>query len=587
MADSRVIVGSAGHVDHGKSSLIFALNGFWGDSRPSEIERGITIDLSFSALEGLSFIDVPGHESLVKTMVSGAFGFDACLFVVDINEGLMPQSIEHAQILRALGLGAVILVLTKCDLFVAKGLNERSDEIKEELQQYIQVQQCFCTSIKDESSVLELKNYLLSLKPKKRDEAPARLWVDRAFNIKGFGSVVTGTLGFGALRLDELLGSSLGFEVKINALEVHKERVQEVKAPARLSINYKGKALKKGSLLFEKGLLASSYSFDAVLSKELEPGDFRLCVGTASLIVRLRHLGDKYYSVHMKEPLPLCFGDRFILLREGRFCSGARVVNAINEPMKKPKKLELLRAMDEKDYKKAFALILDFHKRGFDLKNSYQRFALSKEEAFSLAKDIKNSFLDEKSCMLYSDASFSLAKEKVFHILQKNPLALLSATSLALSLKYASKALCQRVLLRLQGEGILKEEEGVFFNAKKNLLDLKRDLEQSLLEELSFIRPKAPYNIYDDLGIDRKTGDLALKKLCNKNLVLRLEHNVYVAKKVLDSFIKDMEEDLKTGLDVSSLKIKFNLSRKYAIAYLEYLDRSRLVKNIDNVRYLL
>ena len=115
-----LIIGTAGHIDHGKTALIKELNGFEGDNLEEEKKRGITIDLSFSNLsknsENIAFIDVPGHENLIKTMISGAYGFDACLFVVAANDGLMPQSLEHLEILNLLGVKSVIVALTKCDL---------------------------------------------------------------------------------------------------------------------------------------------------------------------------------------------------------------------------------------------------------------------------------------------------------------------------------------------------------------------------------------------------------------------------------------------------------------------------------------
>ena len=129
---NSLIIGTAGHIDHGKSSLIKAMNGFDGDELALEKEKGITINLSFSHLQNaqganIAFIDVPGHENLIKTMISGAFSFSVCLFVVDINEGLKAQSVEHLQILRLLGCESIVLVLSKCDL--CENIAEKKEEI--------------------------------------------------------------------------------------------------------------------------------------------------------------------------------------------------------------------------------------------------------------------------------------------------------------------------------------------------------------------------------------------------------------------------------------------------------------------------
>ncbi|EIQ8882779.1 GTP-binding protein, partial [Campylobacter coli] len=160
---NSLLIGTAGHIDHGKTSLIKAINGFEGDSLKEEKERQITINLSFSNLnykqKHLSFIDVPGHKDLVKTMISGAFGFSACLFVVDINEGLKEQSIEHLEVLELLGVKDIILVLSKCDL--CENPKEQEQKILNSLE--FTPMKVFHTSIKDQESIERLKNYLLNL----------------------------------------------------------------------------------------------------------------------------------------------------------------------------------------------------------------------------------------------------------------------------------------------------------------------------------------------------------------------------------------------------------------------------------------
>lgn len=160
-----IIIGICGHIDHGKTTLIKNLNGFVGDSTKEEQRRGITIDVSYSSLDengkNISFIDVPGHESLVKNMISASFSFSYVLFVVDINEGMMPQSFEHLLVLKILGIKSVILVLTKCD----KNVADKSQEIIKSINDFgIQVEKIFKTTLNDTGG---LKEYLLSLEPKK------------------------------------------------------------------------------------------------------------------------------------------------------------------------------------------------------------------------------------------------------------------------------------------------------------------------------------------------------------------------------------------------------------------------------------
>ncbi|WP_268258784.1 lipid A biosynthesis lauroyl acyltransferase [Campylobacter jejuni] len=213
-----VIIGTAGHIDHGKTSLIKALNGFEGDSLKEEQERQITINLSFSNLKlkdkNISFIDVPGHKDLVKTMVSGAFGFSVCLFVVDINEGLKEQSLEHLEILKILDIKNIILVLSKCDL--CENIEQKSVEILEELKNLdYPILKVFHTSIKNNQGIEELKNYLYTIENKENDEELIfHYYIDRVFSLKGIGTVVTGSLNEGSITLNE----------KIICLDTQKER---------------------------------------------------------------------------------------------------------------------------------------------------------------------------------------------------------------------------------------------------------------------------------------------------------------------------------------------------------------------------
>ncbi|MBR6952545.1 MAG: GTP-binding protein, partial [Campylobacter sp.] len=170
-----VIIGTSGHIDHGKTALIRALNGFEGDELQDEKERGITINLSFSNLKGgennIAFIDVPGHENLVKTMISGAYGFDVCMLVVSCDDGLMPQSKEHIAILSLLGIKSIILCITKCDLCDTARANEVLKECENFIKNFsnLQILNSFFLSIKDQNSINELKNYLFTLNPKPRN----------------------------------------------------------------------------------------------------------------------------------------------------------------------------------------------------------------------------------------------------------------------------------------------------------------------------------------------------------------------------------------------------------------------------------
>ncbi len=182
---SNIIIGTAGHIDHGKTALIRALNGFEGDSTNEEKERGITIDLSFSNMskgqQNIAFIDVPGHEKLVKNMIAGAFGFDYVMLVVSAFEGIKPQTIEHIEIINLLGLKEIIVVLTKKDLVTSEELELKKEEILEFLGNFdFEIKFISEVSIYDESSIDRLKNQLFSINNStKEEENFFRFYVDR------------------------------------------------------------------------------------------------------------------------------------------------------------------------------------------------------------------------------------------------------------------------------------------------------------------------------------------------------------------------------------------------------------------------
>ncbi len=202
----NLIIGTMGHIDHGKTSLIAAMNGFWGDSFAQEKERGITLDLSFSNLSqkerNISFIDVPGHEKLVKNMIAGAFGVDYALLLIAANEGIMPQTLEHLRIAYLLGISDFIVVLSKSDLVDLERIEELKGEVKNLFDKFPSLNfQILSCSIHNKQSIQALKEVLFAL-PKKnhKDLGFFRYYIDRAFVINGAGCVVSGTMMNGGLN---------------------------------------------------------------------------------------------------------------------------------------------------------------------------------------------------------------------------------------------------------------------------------------------------------------------------------------------------------------------------------------------------
>ncbi|EAL5397094.1 selenocysteine-specific translation elongation factor [Campylobacter upsaliensis] len=590
-----LIIGTAGHIDHGKTSLIKALNGFEGDTLKEEQERQITLNLSFSSLEKegkkLSFIDTPGHKDLLKTMISGAFALNACLFVVDINEGLKAQSLEHLSVLELLGVKDLILVLNKCDL--CEDIDAKTKKIAAQLS--LKPLKIFHTSVRSNLGIESLKNYLFSLQEKESEEAIFHFYIDRVFSLKGVGTIVTGSLNEGEIALKEkIICLDTQKELIVKNIQNHDSNLNAIKAPARvaLSLNCDYKNLQKGFLLSKKGFFKPFLQIEAyVKAPNLANQNYVFCVGTKQLEAKIHILkelkvGEYYAEIRFKKPMYLCFDERFILLENGRVKGGGVVLNPVSEPLNKELKLRLLDLLLNKDFLSAFDLLKNAHKKGFGLLSSYQRFKLSHTQALNVANNLQNAFIDEKNYNIYDTSSINLLQNSIHKILAKNPYAMLSAHSLALRNVWASEGICA---FALENMSILEFKNGIFFKKGVEFEKLQEKNSNALYEKIKAqaLQVQAPYNLYENLELDRKSGDALLKKLTKEGLVVRLSHNLFVDKATLLSFKEELLNLLKnTSLDVQTMKTNFHFSRKYAIAYLEYLDLDERIIKKDEKRFL-
>jgi len=605
---TNFIIGTCGHIDHGKTSLIRALNGFEGDTTSEEKQRGITIDLSFSNMQkghqNIAFIDVPGHEKLVKNMIAGAFGFDCVMIVISAAEGIKPQTVEHIEILNLLGVKNAVVVLTKKDLVDKASLEAKKEEISLFLKAYdFNILLFQCVSIYDELSIEELKSNLFKLNAQsKTQENFFRYYIDRVFSSKGAGTVVTGTVLGKPIQLnDKLFICDLKKEVKVKNLQVHNDNVLEANISNRAAINLQGvqtHELQRGMLLSQKGYLRGfntlDIHFNALKNKTLKHNQtYTVFIGSKKIDAKIllfnttESLETGFATLKSEEELFCIFGEKLILRQGNETIAGGVVLNPINDPLKKYNKLKLLEALKQNNIVHAYEILLESHKKGLGLISSAQRFALSHEEALNIALKLNNSFIDKKALVLYPLSSKTTLKEIIANIYKKNQYALLSVASLALRLKWASENLIESVLLDLAYENILVKEGNLYKNAH-----IKEDLSQALHDVVlnrliqEDISPTAPYNIYDDLDIDRKMGDTILKSLCAKKQVIRLQHNLFIYANSLNKIVNEMTQIIKKEgyIDINNFKGNFQLSRKYLITYLDYLDNFSNIKKIENRR---
>ena len=329
-------VGTAGHIDHGKTALVEALTGKHTDRLPEEHARGISIDLGYAPLElpdgtSLSVVDVPGHERFVRTMVAGASGIDLFLLVIDAGEGARPQTHEHLAILRLLGLEHGVVALTKAD-----AVEEETLELaRVEAEELVPGAPVVPTSARTGAGLDELRAALAEVAARVgRHDAggPARLHVDRSFTLRGIGTVATGTLWSGTIgEGDELSLEPLGRTVRVRSVQVHDRAVERAEAGQRVAASLPGverQELRRGDVLVTPGALGPSFRLDVMLEPLGEiPARVMLHHGTAETLARVARAGDRFAQLRVSRPVVAARGDR-VVLRAGVTVGGGVVLDA-------------------------------------------------------------------------------------------------------------------------------------------------------------------------------------------------------------------------------------------------------------------
>ena len=370
------MIGTAGHVDHGKTVLINKLTGINTDRLKEEQERGISIDLGFAPFrldDGsmVGIVDVPGHEKFIHNMLAGIGGIDLVLLVVDVNEGVMPQTPEHLQILQLLQIPRGILVLTKCDLAEPDWIDIVEEEVRDTLAGTFLAEApcCRVSALKGDGmeALQQTIRTLLNELPPRDEDGPTRLPIDRHFTISGFGTVVTGTLLSGRIKVgDTVEVLPPGETVRVREIQVHGERADLARAGQRVALNLAGlerSDLARGAVVATPGFFSMTERFDARLNllKEAPRAlKFRdpvhLHMGTAKVTAKIALLdrdemkpGESVLAqVHLDHPLLAHRQDRFIIRSYSPMTTigGGQVIDPAPDKHKRFRE-EVMRALRE------------------------------------------------------------------------------------------------------------------------------------------------------------------------------------------------------------------------------------------------
>ncbi|RKQ92821.1 selenocysteine-specific elongation factor SelB [Solirubrobacter pauli] len=317
-------LGTAGHIDHGKTALVEALTGVDTDRLPEEKARGISIALGYAPLAlpsgtRLSVVDVPGHEKFVRTMVAGATGIDLYLMVVAADDGVMPQTREHATVLAALGVTVGVVAITKADV-------TSPERAASEAASLFPGAEVVAVSSRTGEGLDELRAALdraAAQVASRVADGPARLHVDRVFTIRGAGTVVTGTLWSGAVtRGDQITVLPAGLSARVRSVEVHDEPVDRAEAGQRVALNLVGldrAEVARGDVITSGDLVEATYRVDVALTwatPDARPeGGARVGVhhGTRESAARLVELGGRFFQLRLEEPIVPAAGDKLVI----------------------------------------------------------------------------------------------------------------------------------------------------------------------------------------------------------------------------------------------------------------------------------
>jgi selenocysteine-specific elongation factor len=640
-----IIVGTAGHIDHGKTALVRALTGIDTDRLIEEKRRGITIDIGFAhlTLEGfrVGFIDVPGHEKFVKNMLAGIGGVHLLLLVVAADESVMPQTVEHFDICRLLGIRRGIVVLTKRSLVDTELLQLVEEEVRDLVRgSFLEDAPVVAVDSLTGENLGELRNVLLAeLERIERDELSFRvthrfftLPIDRVFSVKGFGTVVTGTALSGRVTQEEavdILPPSLSS--KVRGIEIFGESASRAEAGQRTALNLSGVGkddLTRGMALSSQGRARSARQIDALIrSLPSAPAPLRhrspirFHIGTSERIGRLHLLADKslepgdegFARILLDEPT-VCFpGDRFILRRYSPLVTVAGGVVLSNDPPRhrrgeRATLVEAYRALapelGREGPGKSRALLRFLIERagieGIDLNQLTARTGLTPECILATLGDVDSAVLIDQDPPVALDAAAIdlLADEWVavlrdFH--QAKPLApgmsreelkeRFLKTGGTAHFQFLLEELAARRLIDIRGTVVALHGAKVQLSPEQ--VGLRGEI-LGILRDQPFQSPGVD-GLADVLG---RPGDQVRDiyfYLIQRGEILRVSGEVVVLPEQLDELLERLRRAYPPGqpFTVPQFKDVLGLSRKYAIPLLEFLDRRRVTRRSADVRTLV
>ena len=605
-------MGTAGHIDHGKTSLVRALTGIETDRLAEEKRRGISIDLGFAYLtlangRRISFVDVPGHERFIKNMLAGAGGIQAVLLIVAADESVKPQTREHFEICRLLGIKYGLVVLTKTDIATVEQIAAaRAD-----------VQKLCAGSFLDSAPVIEvsavtgqglsgLKSELAALaghiSPRDRSGF-ARLPVDRSFAMKGFGTVVTGTLWSGTLRMGDTVQLQPGKrEARIRGIQVHGQQVEAAVAGNRTAVNLAGRdhtEIQRGSVLTHRDGLDSTTLLDVSLDwldAEDIPSkreEFVLHVGTSETAVTLKTFSGTFARLWLSEAVLTLPGDRFILRRPSpaRTVAGGTVIDAFPPArLNRAKAAARVRALAQADGAQRVRLLIEESAGGRRVADLVKLTGLPGPDVKALVARSEELVLVEAAQRVVTKAWVDRMRRKLLELLTAfhagNPAAAgvpMALARMKLEPNVASVVFENFPAVRVDGDlvALATHRPQLSTQESRSLHQIEHAFRQGGFQ------PPSPLEVLKSSGTDAKKGRGMLEALVKDNRLVRVSEDVIFHAEVVTHIRKSLAAHKGRKFSVPQFKEWTQISRKYAIPLLEYLDRQHVTRREGDARVVL
>lgn len=621
----QTIIGLSGHIDHGKTALVKALTGKNTDNLSEEKKRGMTIDIGFAFLnDNITLIDVPGHEKFVKNMMAGISGIDIALLVIAADDSVMPQTREHFEILNLLNIPLAAIVINKIDLADNKWLELVELEIRELVEgSFMENSPIVKVSAETGQGINELKKVLEELcevAPIKSDRGIFRLHVDRAFSVKGYGTVVTGTVNSGSLKVGENIEVSPDFiKAKIRGLQSHGHSVNRVQIGDRAAINLQGldvKEVTRGSQLAEIGYLQSVNQVGVIIKlltsaqkSIVQNQRIRIHLGTQEVIARVALVNINFLDpgndcpalLRLENPMVLARQDRFIIRSFSPVVTigGGEILEvSISQKWKIVKeKLQILYKSNQAD--QIIHIVEGEGSKPITQKALQYRLGISKEKIDMLVDDMDELFwLNFKQGQwLFSYNQWKLLKNNI-HLFLKNyhqqqPFTLgAQKEEIRQNLK-SEDSILVALLEEMVKDNTISKKGQLYLDSSFSISLSKEDsiLQESILKQLEY----EGFTSSNINQLSSKTGKSKedLMRILNvaeqEGKLLRIDGDLMFTS---TNFIQ-LKDKVKTyfsnqeNMSVSEFKELANTSRKYAVPLLEYLDKKKITFREGNVRKLV